>query len=458
MPSFFGRKELTTTQIIACGFFVCIMVGSLLLSLPISARSGEWTPYIDALFTSTSATCVTGLTTVNTLEHWNFFGQLVIVFLMQFGGLGIVTFTTIVLMSMGKRITLKERLLIQNAYNLDTLQGLVRMTIRIVKGTLLIEGIGAVLYAIQYIPEFGLISGLWKAIFNAVSAFCNAGMDIVGDSSLAPYQGNILINGVTMALIVMGGIGFPVWWDVIRVWKLKQKEKMKFRKCLSKFSLHSKIVIAMTFFLIVGGTILIFLLEYNNPKTIGDMPFWKKGMASLFQSVTTRTAGFLTIPQEGMRETTSFVCIILMFIGGSPSGTAGGVKTLTIAMIILAAISTIKGNEDTEVFHRKITNIFVKKGMAVVLINMTVLIIMTIALSAIEGKDFLNILFETTSALGTVGLTRNLTTSLSVLGQVLIIITMYIGRVGPITLALFFNRKHYGAPARSLPPEKVLVG
>ncbi|MSS63813.1 potassium transporter KtrB [Lachnospiraceae bacterium WCA-693-APC-MOT-I] len=434
------------------------MIGSLLLALPISSRSGEWTPYIDALFTSTSATCVTGLTTVNTLEHWSFFGQFIIMLLIQLGGLGIVTFTTIVLMVMGRRITLKERLLIQNAYNLDTLQGLVKMTIRIVEGTLLIEGIGACLYAIQYIPDYGVLQGIWKSVFNSVSAFCNAGMDLIGDYSLTPYRNNILINLVTMALIIIGGIGFPVWWDVLRVWHLRRKEKLKFRKCLSKFSLHSKLVISVTFLLIVGGALFIFLLEFNNPKTIGEMPVWEKVLASLFQSVTTRTAGFLTIPQEGLHETTSFVCIVLMFIGGSPSGTAGGVKTVTIAMMLLAVISTIKGNEDTEVFHRKITNTLVKKGMAVVLINMAVLIVMTIALSAIEGKDFLNILYETTSALGTVGLTRNLTGNLTIIGRIIIIITMYIGRVGPITLALFFNRKHYGTPARSLPPEKILVG
>lgn len=457
MPSVV-RKELTPTQIIASGFFVCIIIGSLLLALPISSGSGEWTPYVDALFTSTSATCVTGLTTVNTLEHWSLFGQLVILILIQIGGLGIVTFTTIVLMFMGRRITLKERLLIQNAYNLDTLQGLVKMTIRIVEGTLLIEGIGAFFYAIQYIPDYGLLPGIWKAIFNSVSAFCNAGMDLIGDSSLTPYQGNILINVVTMTLIILGGIGFPVWWDTLRVWKLKKKEKLKIKKCLSKFSLHSKLVITMTCLLIVGGTLLILLLEFNNPQTIGNMPVWKKILVSLFQSVTTRTAGFLTVPQENLREITSFVCIILMFIGGSPSGTAGGVKTVTIAMMILAAASVIKGNEDTEVFHRKITNTFVKKGMAVVLINMGVLIVMTVILSAMEGKDLLNILYETTSALATVGLTRNLTGSLTVPGRIIIIITMYIGRVGPITLALFFNRKHYGTSARSLPSEKILVG
>ena len=202
MPTI-GGKELTTTQIIASGFFVCIMIGSLLLALPISSRSGEWTPYIDALFTSTSATCVTGLTTVNTLEHWSFFGQFIIMLLIQLGGLGIVTFTTIVLMVMGRRITLKERLLIQNAYNLDTLQGLVKMTIRIVEGTLLIEGIGACLYAIQYIPDYGVLQGIWKSVFNSVSAFCNAGMDLIGDYSLTPYRNNILINLVTMALIII---------------------------------------------------------------------------------------------------------------------------------------------------------------------------------------------------------------------------------------------------------------
>lgn len=454
----FKRGGLTTTQIIAFGFLGAIVIGTILLALPFAASNGKPTDLIDALFTATTATCVTGLTTVNTLAHWSWFGKLVIMVLVQFGGLGIITFTTTVLLVLGRRITLKERILLQDAYNLDTLSGLVRLTLTILKGTILVETIGAIFYCFVYIPEFGVISGIEKSIFNSISAFCNAGMDLVGENSLANYRGNILINLNTMMLIIIGGIGFPVWKDVIRVLRLSIKNKLSRKTIFRKLELHSKLVLTITAILLFGGALIILVLEWNNPDTLGNLPWWEKGMAAFFQSVTTRTAGFFTIPQENFGNASSFVCILLMFVGGSPSGTAGGVKTVTIGMMVLAVISIVKGRKDTEVFHRKISEDYVKKGMAVVMISLSMLIVSTIALSMTENAEFMTIIYETVSAIATVGLSKNLTPYLSVAGKLIIIITMYIGRIGPISMALFFNAKHEKRKAGSLPEEKIIVG
>jgi len=452
------RKELTTTQIIANGFFFAIVIGTILLSLPIASASGQRTPIIDAMFTATTSICVTGLTTVSIAEHWSIFGRIVITLLMQFGGLGIVTFTTTIFILLRRRITLKERILIQDAYNLESIRGMVRLTRNIVKGTLIVEGIGALLYSFVFIPKYHFFPGLGKAIFLSVSAFCNAGMDLLGNSSLAPYRGNFLINIVTMSLIILGGIGFPVWWDLIRISRMRVKNKIGFRDLLHKLQLHSKLALSITAFMLIGGAILILLIEWNNPDTLGKLPWWEKGLAACFQSVTLRTAGFFTISQEKFRNASAVVFIIFMFIGGSPSGTAGGVKTVTFGLLILAAASVVKGKEDTEIFHRKISSYYVKKGLAVVLISACMLIISMMCLSLVEDAPFIDIMYETTSAIATVGLTRGLTGNLSVIGKLIIIVTMYAGRIGPISLALFFNSKKVKSNTRKLPVERIIVG
>lgn len=452
------KRTLTTTQIIAFGFLFAIIMGAFLLMLPISSQSGEWTGIVDSLFTATTSVCVTGLTTVSTLDHWNFFGHTVIIILVQFGGLGVVTIATAMLMIVGRRITLKERMLIQDAYNLDTLQGLVKLTKKILHGTFIVEGVGAVLYCIQLIPEFGVIDGIQKSLFLAVSAFSNAGMDLLGNSSLQPYCGNVLINVVTMALIILGGLGFPVWWDCVRIIRFRKKNKVTFRELIRKFELHSKVVFTVTGILLVGGFVMILLIEWNNPDTLGTMPWWKKGLAAMFQSVTLRTAGFFSVPQKAFKDASSLLFLLFMFIGGSPSGTAGGVKTVTVAMICLAAWSVVKGREDTEVFHRKIRSWYIKKGLAVVLISFFAVLISSTLLLITENKPFLDILFETTSAIGTVGLTRDVTGSLSTAGKLIIICAMYVGRIGPITMALFFNTKKSKTFGRTLPEERIIVG
>lgn len=454
----FKRTSLTTTQIIAYGFLAAILIGTILLSLPIAASNGQRTPLIDAMFTATTSICVTGLTTVSTANHWSVFGKVVIAILMQFGGLGIVTFTTTLLLMFKKRITLKERILIQDAYNLDTIRGMVRLTKRIVKDTLIVEGIGALFYCIIFIPKYNFVEGVGKAVFLSISAFCNAGMDLLGDSSLSMYRGNWLINVVTMSLIILGGIGFPVWWDMLRICRMKRSDNISFRNSIHKFSLHTKLVISITAILIFGGAFLILVIEWGNTDTLGNLPWWEKGLAALFQSVTLRTAGFFTISQEKFTNASSVIFLLMMFIGGSPSGTAGGVKTVTFGLLILAAMTVVKGKEDTEAFNRKISSYFVKKGLAVVLISGCFLVISMMALSLVENAPFLDVLYETTSAIATVGLTRGLTGELSVFGKLIIIATMYAGRIGPISLALFFNSRKVKSNTRKLPVERIIVG
>lgn len=451
------KRRFSTTRMIASGFLAGIVLGALLLSLPISTKAGIVTPLEDSFFTATTSICVTGLTTVTTGEHWSFFGQLVILFLIQFGGLGVVTFTTTIFLLLGKRVKLSDRLVIQNAYNIDTLSGLVKLTKKIIKFTLIVEGIGAFCYLFQFVPEFGIVDGVWYSIFHAVSAFCNAGIDLVGGNSFIPYRDNLWINLVTMGLIVLGGIGFPVWWDVFHISKQAVKKEIKVRSMFRRLTLHSKIAITVTVIMIVLGAVITFILEYNNPATIGELSIGKKMLSSLFQSVTTRTAGFATIPQQNFKDATSILYLVWMFIGGSPSGTAGGIKTVTVAVILLSTISIVHGKKDIEIFQRRISDQYLKKGLAVVMVSFLVLMVTTISLSAIQNSSFLDTLYETTSAIGTVGLTRNMTGSLMTAGKIIVMITMYLGRIGPITMALAINAsKHQGE--KTLPEGKILIG
>lgn len=451
------KRRFSTTRMIASGFLAGIVLGALLLSLPISTKAGIVTPLEDSFFTATTSICVTGLTTVITGEHWSFFGQLVILFLIQFGGLGVVTFTTTIFLLLGKRVKLSDRLVIQNAYNIDTLSGLVKLTKKIIKFTLIVEGIGAFCYLFQFVPEFGIVDGVWYSIFHAVSAFCNAGIDLVGGNSFIPYRDNLWINLVTMGLIVLGGIGFPVWWDVFHISKQAVKKEIKVRSMFRRLTLHSKIAITVTVIMIMLGAVITFILEYNNPATIGELSIGKKMLSSLFQSVTTRTAGFATIPQQNFKDATSILYLVWMFIGGSPSGTAGGIKTVTVAVILLSTISIVRGKKDIEIFQRRISDQYLKKGLAVVMVSFLVLMVTTISLSAIQNSSFLDTLYETTSAIGTVGLTRNMTGSLMTAGKIIVMITMYLGRIGPITMALAINAsKHQGE--KTLPEGKILIG
>ncbi len=449
--------KMTTTRIIVLGFLIGSLIGSFLLWLPISSKEGKMISYIDALFMATSSLCVIGLTPVVTVDQWSYFGQAVILFLVQFGGLGVVTFTTTVLLLLGKRITLSERMLIQEAYNLESISGVVKLTIRIVKGTILVETIGALLYSFVFIPEYGVLEGIWKSIFHSVSAFCNAGIDIIGDSSFIGYQTNIIINVVTMLLVILGGIGFPVWWDIVRVGNGIIKKDISWRDAFRKTMLHTKVVLTVTGVLIFGGAVLIFLFEYTNPETIGNLSFGNKIMASLFESVTLRTAGFQTISQEYLTQSSNFLALILMFIGGSPSGTAGGVKTVTMVILLLSMMAAIRGDNEVTIFHRKITSNYVRRSIAIIIVSAMALLVVCMALSITEDAGFLEILFEGMSAIATVGMTRGMTSNLTIAGKSIVIFGMYVGRLSPMTMALAFNTKRYEGK-KTMAEGKVIVG
>ena len=434
------KLSLSTTQIILLGFLITIFIGSILLSLPVSSADGQAVPYIDALFTATTATCVTGLVTVPTATTWSLFGQVVILVLIQIGGLGIITMMTGVMLLLNRRIGVSDRLLIQDAFNLNTMSGMVSFVRKVLLGTLIIEGIGAALYMLVFVPEFGA-RGIWISVFNSVSAFCNAGMDIIGLNSLCGYATDPLVNFTTSALIVLGGIGYIVWWDVIRVLKTRTKQN---RKVFRHLTLHSKIAISSTLVLLVSGTVLFLIFEYNNPLTIQSLSLFDKLQVASFQSVTTRTAGFATVP--------------LMFIGGSPVGTAGGAKTVTMAVLVCSAISSIQNRNETTLFGRSVSRQSITKAVAVVTASFAIAFTSTVLLSAVMETSALDILFETVSATATVGLSRNLTGSLNLAGKIIIIVTMYFGRVGPISLAVALGSKKTSQNIVKNPTEEISIG
>lgn len=452
------KKELSTTQIIMLGFLVLIVVGALLLTLPICSSTGTFTPFLTSLFTATTCVCVTGLVVVDTYAHWSTIGHIVMLVLIQCGGLGVVTLSTYVLTLLGQRIGLKQRLLLEDALNLDTMSGLLRFIKKVFKGTLLVEGIGAMLYMLVFVPEMGM-KGIWVSVFNAVSAFCNAGIDIIGAASLAPYVGNPLINLTTIFLITIGGIGFVVWWDVLNVIGMYRRKEVHKRHLCNRLRLHSKIVLVASAGLTLSGFLFVLLLEWNNPLTLGTLPFMAKLQAAMFQSVTLRTAGFFTISQKGLYNSTAFLCLIWMFIGGSPVGTAGGIKTTTAAVLFAAMWSTIKGRSYTAVFGRKINAATVRKSLSVVLISISATILALIIILTFCEGDFMDLSFEVFSALGTVGLTRDVTSGLNVIGRLLIIVCMYLGRTGPISLVIALNHINVKkAVLIEYPEESITVG
>ena len=452
----YGKRKITlsTTQIILLSFLVTILIGSALLSLPISSADSKAVPYLDALFTATTSTCVTGLVTLPTVSTWSVFGQVVILLLIQIGGLGIITIMSGLMLLLNRKMGIGDKLLIQDAFNLNTMAGLSKFVRNVLLGTLVIEGIGAILYMFVFVPEFGP-RGIWISVFNSVSAFCNAGIDIIGENSLCSYATNPLINIVTSALIVLGGLGYIVWWDVLRVIKNSSRKN---RKLFRHLTLHSKIAIVTTLILIFGGGVLIFAFEYGNPATIGNMSLWDKIQVSMFQSVTTRTAGFATVPQENLTNASSAISLVLMMIGGSPVGTAGGMKTVTIAVLFCSALATIRNKNSATVFGRCISLDSIRKAVAVSVTFITICLISTVLLLATSDVSALDAVFETVSATATVGLSRNLTASLNTVGKLIIIVTMYFGRVGPISLAVALGSKSETQNVISEPTEEISIG
>ena len=435
-------------------FLFVILLGSILLALPISSTNGNAVPYIDALFTATTSTCVTGLVTLPTFSTWSVFGQVVILILIQVGGLGVITIMSGLMLLLNRNLGIGDRLLIQDAFNLNTMSGLAKFVKNVLFGTLIVEGTGAVLYMLVFIPEFGA-RGIWVSIFNSVSAFCNAGIDIIAENSLCNYATNPLINIVTSALIILGGLGYIVWWDVLRVFRSRSPKN---RKIFRHLTLHSKIAITVTAGLILVGAILIFVFEYVNPLTIGELSWFDKVQVSLFQSVTTRTAGFASVPQENLTNASAAISIILMLIGGSPVGTAGGMKTVTIAVLVCSAYATIRNKNSAALFGRRISEDSVKKAVAVAVAFFTICAASTVLLLATSNASAIDAVYETVSATATVGLSRNFTATLNTFGKLIIIATMYFGRVGPISLAVALGSKNESQNVISEPTEDISVG
>ncbi|MPW25108.1 Trk family potassium uptake protein [Alkalibaculum sp. M08DMB] len=422
------RGSIKPTQILIMGFASMILIGAILLTLPIASASGNSTDFITTLFTATSAVCVTGLVVVDTATYWSAFGQTIIIILVQIGGLGFMSIATLLFLIARKKISFKERQVISESLNTKQLGGIVKYTKSLILFTLLVELIGAIFLSTRFIPEFGIGKGISMSVFHAISAFCNAGFDIIGEfRSFTPYLNDVIINLTLGFLIIIGGLGFSVISDIYEIRKFK------------RFSMHTKMVLFISGFLILFGTVLILLFEYNNPNTLKDLPWHGKIIAAWFQSVTPRTAGFNTMQLNTLTNASIFITIILMFIGGSPGSTAGGVKTTTIGAVILTVRSVLKGDSQTEVFKRNIPFNVIKKALSIITIAVFIICVGIILLSVTEQAPFIDIVFEVFSAFGTVGLSLGLTPDLSMIGRVIIMVIMFIGRLGPLTIAIAIN-------------------
>lgn len=439
--------KLNPPQILVLGFAGIILIGTVLLMLPI-ATAGENLAFIDALFTATSATCVTGLVVVDTGYYFSTFGQVVIAILIQLGGLGFMTMTTLIAIVFRRKISLRERLILQQALNQNSIEGIVKLVRKVLFYSISIEVIGAILFTIRWSFDMPFGKALYFGVFHSISLFNNAGFDIFGDfRSLTLYVEDPLVNLVSMGLIILGGLGFVVLSDLAGLCRDRK---------LSKLSLHSKVVLFMTSSLILFGAVVIFILEFSNTKTLSSMDAGGKIFASFFQSVTTRTAGVNTIDIAGLRQATQFFIIMFMFIGASPGSTGGGIKTTTFAIIIGAVISIVKGQDDVVMFRYRIVQERIFKAITITMLSVVVVIGVTMILSATEDSQFLVILFEATSAFGTVGLSMGLTPELSIIGKILISLTMFVGRLGPITLAYALSKKN--KELYRYPEGKMIIG
>ncbi|MGN0438219.1 MAG: TrkH family potassium uptake protein [Lachnospiraceae bacterium] len=443
------KKRLTSFQIIIMGFLGVILTGSILLMLPVSTRTGETASFLDALFTAVSATCVTGLVVHDTATFWSPFGQAVILLLIQIGGMGVVTIAVSIASISGRKIGLMQRSTMQEAIAAPSVGGIVRLTGFILKLTILIELIGSCLLMPVFCKNFGFVKGIWYALFHSVSAFCNAGFDLMGCtgafSSLTEYADNTLINVVIMGLIITGGIGFLTWDDV----KSKGFHIRNYR-------MQSKVILVMTFLLIFFPFLFFFFREFSGLAFDG-MPQEEKFICALFQTVTPRTAGFNTVDLTLFSEAGQTIMILLMLIGGSPGSTAGGMKTTTVAVLFMTLYSVFKRKEDTECFGRRIEENTIKYASTILLMYLTLFFTGGILISCIEGLPVLTCLFETASAIGTVGLTLGITPDLGTISKLILIILMFLGRVGGLTL-VFAALSNKVRIISKLPKEKITVG
>lgn len=449
------KKEKTMTRLktsylrlIALGFLLMIMLGTILLMLPISSRDGKGISFVDALFTATSAGCVTGLIVVDTYSHWSFFGQLVILSLIQVGGLGFITIGVYIAIMFKKKIGLSSREAINESVSSIHSSGAVRMTKRIIQGTLLVEGVAAFLLGIRFIPLLGWKEGIYYSIFHAVSGFCNAGFDLMGRwepySSLCLFRGDYLINIVIMLLIIIGGLGFFVWEDLLQ-------HKWHFKK----YTLHTKMVVTITLLLILGGGFFFYLLEQKT--VLLGLSQGEKVLASLFAAVTPRTAGFNTVDIAAMSPAGKLLTGILMFIGGSPGSTAGGIKTTTLAVMFLSALSMIRSDHGTNVFGRRLEEESVRKAATVFFINLFLALSAILFILAIQPLEFMDVFLEVFSAIGTVGMSTGVTRELNMVSKMILILLMYCGRLGSLSFILVFAQKKKVPPILN-PKEKILVG
>ena len=435
-------SRISSIRLIPLSFLAAMLIGSLLLTLPISSAEGVWTNYVTALFTATTSVCVTGLTVVDTFAYWSTFGHVIILILIQIGGFGIITVISLIMLLTQRKVTLGDRKILQDALNLDTEAGIMHILVRIFRGTISVELLGAVFYSIEFIPKFGPIKGAWYSLFTAISAFCNAGIDILGPDSLMSYSSDPLILIVTMTLIVLGGLGYVVWFDLAHVIRQGVIRRFTPSQIFKRFSEHTKLVLSLTLGLILAGWVIFFLTEYNNPATMQGMSLGDKLLNSLFESVTLRTAGFASFSQKGLTDISCVFAYIIMFIGGSPIGTAGGIKTVTFFLAMMGIITYIRDEDVNVVFNRRVSDESMRKASVIVYVSLFSVILFTLLLNATNDVSLQDALFEVISGLATVGLTRDLTGTLNLAGKVIIIVCMYLGRIGPISMAIFFAGKN----------------
>ena len=442
------RSHLTQTQFIAYGFMAIILTGTLLLMLPISSKSREASSFLNCLFTATSASCVTGLVVYDTWTHWSLFGQLVILTLIQIGGLGFITIGVFLSIILRRKIGLKERGLMQESVNTLQIGGMVKLAKKIILGTVAFEGVGAVLLAIRFIPEFGMLKGTFYGIFHSISAFCNAGFDLMGShgaySSFVDYYDDWVINLVIMSLITIGGIGFIVWDDISR-------NGFHFHK----YMLHTKIVLITSAVLLFGGAWMFYRFERN--ELFAGMGVEGKILASLFSSVTARTAGFNTVDTGELTDSSKFLTMILMFIGGSPGSTAGGVKTTTIVVMYLYLRSNIQRTYGVNAFGRRLEDDSLKRASSIFMINLSLSVAATLYIMSTQHMVLSDVLFETLSAIGTVGMTTGITRALNPMSRLVIVFLMYCGRVGSLSFALSFTQ-HKRVAHIQQPVERITIG
>ncbi len=441
------KLHLNTAEILVIGFALVILLGAILLNMPFASKSGESVGFVNALFTAASAVAVTGLVVVDTLNHWTSFGHVIILILIQIGGLGIITMGTLFALILGRRINFRQRVLMQEAMNKITANGVVRLAKYILIMTFAVEGIGALILSTRMIPIYGFGQGIWLSVFHSVSAFCNAGFDLIGNfRSLTPFVEDPIITLTVSALIIIGGLGFVVIFELLD------------KKSFKKLSLHSKIVLNMTFFLLLSGYVIVMALEFNNPATMGDLSIGGKFLSGFFHSVTPRTAGFNTLPMDQLNMGTIVMTMLFMFIGAGTAGTAGGVKVTTVGVVILMVLSTLKGRKDAEGFKRVLPRDLVNKSLAILFIAISWVIMVSFILSITEDASFIEIMFEVVSAFGTVGLSLGITGSLSTIGKLVITITMFVGRIGPLTLFMALAQRHQITTSIQYPDEEIMIG